>query len=311
MPATSGWTLYGRPEHDIFKLRGPNHRAGTRHNVPPGRRDLLDIPARVLQMNSTVPLRVTIWNEFVHERTNPTVAAIYPQGMHTVLASALREHLGAAAQVRTATLDETDHGLTDEVLAGTDVLTWWGHAAHERVRDDIVERVQRRVWEGMGLVVLHSAHNSKIFRKLMGTSCMLRWREAAERERVWTVNPSHPITAGLEGECFELPHVEMYGEFFDIPTPDELIFISWFEGGEVFRSGCTFRRGKGKIFYFSPGHESFPIYYDANVRRVIANGVQWARASGAGYFGQGRNIPQPLAPISSEHVVDESLHRTK
>ena len=222
-----------------------------------------------------------------------------------------RSQLGDQVRVRTAILEQPDHGLGGDVLENTDVLLWWGHAAHERVEDRIVEQVQRRVWQGMGLLSLHSAHNSKIFRKLMGTSCMLRWREAGERERLWIVNPSHPIVAGLEGECFELPNTEMYGEFFDIPTPDELIFISWFEGGEVFRSGCTFRRGKGKIFYFRPGHETFPIYHNPNVQRVLANGVRWAAPSGSNYFGEGRNIPEPLSPISTTHVVDESLHKPK
>jgi trehalose utilization protein len=259
----------------------------------------------------SAPIRVTVWNEFVHEKINATVAQIYPDGIHAVLAQTLHERLGTSVSVRTATLDEPDHGLTDQVLAETDVLTWWGHAAHDRVRDDIVERIQRRVWQGMGLIALHSAHNSKIFKRLMGTSCMLRWREAAERERLWIVNPAHPIVAGLEGEYFELEHTEMYGEFFDIPAPDELIFISWFEGGEVFRSGCTFRRGKGKIFYFRPGHETFPIYHHASVQRVIANAVRWAAPTGASYFGEGRNIPQPLSPIATRHEVDESLHRPK
>jgi trehalose utilization protein len=257
------------------------------------------------------PLRVTVWNEFVHERTNHAVAEIYPQGIHAAVADAIRQAGGDGVEVRTATLDEPEHGLSEDVLAATDVLTWWGHAAHERVDDAVVDRVQRRVWAGMGLVVLHSAHNSKIFRRLMGTSCMLRWREAGERERLWVVNPSHPIAAGLTDEFFELPQTEMYGEFFDIPPPDEIVFISWFEGGEVFRSGCTFRRGSGKIFYFRPGHETFPIYYDENVRRVIANGVAWAAPSGAVYFGDGRNIAKPLSPIASEHVMDESLHRAK
>ena len=220
-------------------------------------------------------LRVTVWNEFVHERQNAAVAKIYPHGIHQVVADALTEHHGKDVAVNTATLDEPEHGLTEQVLAETDVLTWWGHAAHDRVSDAIVDRVRHRVWNGMGLLVMHSAHNSKIFRRLMGTSCMLRWREAGERERLWNVNPAHPITAGLTEEHFELEHTEMYGELFDIPPPDELIFISWFEGGEVFRSGCTFRRGKGKIFYFRPGHETFPIYYDPNVRRILANGDAW------------------------------------
>lgn len=260
---------------------------------------------------SRPPIRVTVWNEFIHERTSEVVAQIYPQGIHATIAAALRERLGAEVQVRTATLDEPEHGLPDAILADTDVLLWWGHAAHERVTDEVVERVQRRVWNGMGLISLHSAHNSRIFRRLMGTSCMLRWREAGERERIWIVDPSHPIVEGLQGECFELEHTEMYGEFFDIPPPEELIFISWFEGGEVFRSGCTFRRGKGKIFYFRPGHETFPIYHNDNVQRVLANAVRWAAPTGSPYFGDGRNIPESLSPIQTTHVVDESLHKSK
>lgn len=257
------------------------------------------------------PLRVTVWNEYIHERENPSVAKLYPQGIHKVVADALSEHHAERVSIRTATLDEPEHGLSAKVLAETDVLTWWGHAAHDRVSDAVVDRVQQRVLEGMGLLAMHSAHASKIFRRLLGTSCMLRWREAAERERIWNVNPGHPITAGMTDECFELEHTEMYGELFDIPQPDELVFISWFEGGEVFRSGCTFRRGKGKIFYFRPGHETFPIYYNPNVRRVLANAVAWLAPSGGTYFGNGRNIPDPLSPISSEHIVDESLHKPK
>ena len=161
----------------------------------------------------------------------------------------------------------------------------------------MVERIVRRVWAGMGLIVLHSGHYSKIFKRLMGTGCGLRWRVAGEKERLWVVDPGHPITAGV-GEYFELPATEMYGEYFDIPQPDELVFISWFAGGEVFRSGCCFRRGKGRIFYFRPGHELYPIYHDPNVQRVIANGVQWtAPASDAPYTTKSRNIVPPLEPL--------------
>lgn len=256
-------------------------------------------------------IRVTIWNEFVHEKSNALVQKHYPQGIHAVLADALVRWLGDQVQVRTATLDEPEHGLPQRVLDETDVLLWWGHAAHGRVSDEVVARVHKRVLNGMGLLVLHSAHLSKPFVKLMGTSCMLRWREAGEKERLWIVNPSHPICEGFDNEYFELPHTEMYGEFFDIPAPDELIFISWFEGGEVFRSGCTFRRGKGKIFYFRPGHETFPIYHDANVQRVLANGVRWAAPSGATYFGDGRNITPSLSPIATQWQVDESLHEER
>jgi len=221
-----------------------------------------------------MPIRTVVWGENVHEKEDATVRGIYPKGMHATIADAL--NTDADIKATTATLDQPEHGLTEARLAETDVLTWWGHAAHDKVDNAIVDRVAQRVWEGMGLVVLHCGHLSKIFKKLMGTSCMLRWREAAEKERVWIVNPSHPIVAGFTEEYFELPNVEMYGEFFDIPTPDELFTISWFEGGEVFRSGCTWRRGKGKVVYFSPGHETFPTYHDKNVLKVIENAIRWA-----------------------------------
>lgn len=218
-------------------------------------------------------IRVTVWNEFRHEKSHEAVKKVYPEGMHRVIAEGLEEAGGF--DVKTATLDEPEHGLTDQVLESTDVIIWWGHMAHAEVKDAIVQKVQKRVLAGMGLIVLHSAHFSKIFRAVTGTNCSLKWREAAEKERLWNVEPSHPVAQGI-GEYFELPHVEMYGERFDIPTPDKLVFISWFEGGEVFRSGCCFERGHGRIFYFRPGHETFPIYYDDNVRRVIANACRWA-----------------------------------
>jgi trehalose utilization protein len=216
-------------------------------------------------------LRVTVWSEFRHEKTHEEVRKVYPDGMHVVIAKALTDQ---GYKVRTATLDEPEHGLTEAVLADTDVLTWWGHLAHGEVKDEIVERVHKRVLEGMGLIVLHSGHFSKIFKKLMGTSCDLKWREADDNERIWVVNPSHPIAEGL-GECIELENEEMYGEHFDIPAPDSLVFVSWFKGGEVFRSGCCYERGRGKIFYFRPGHETYPTYYNKEVQLVIGNAVKW------------------------------------
>ncbi len=216
--------------------------------------------------------RVTVWNEYRHEKTHEAVARVYPQGIHGALADHLR---GQGFAVRTATLDEPEHGLDEAALGQTDVLLWWGHMAHEEVRDTVVERVQQRVWDGMGLIVLHSGHYSKIFKRLMGTSCSLTWRENNERERLWVVEPGHPIAAGLP-PYFEIPHAETYGERFDIPAPDSLVFISWFEGGEVFRSGCTWRRGRGRIFYFRPGHETLPIYHQPEVLQVITNAVRWA-----------------------------------
>jgi trehalose utilization protein len=221
----------------------------------------------------SMTIKVTVWNEFRHEKESELIASIYPDGIHGAIAAGLA--VDGDLVVRTATLDEPEHGLTDEVLADTDVLTWWGHKAHAAVADEIVLRVQRRVLDGMGLVVLHSGHHSKIFKTLMGTTCNLKWREANDKERLWVVNPSHPIVDGI-GEYIELPAEEMYGEFFDIPQPDDLVFVSWFTGGEVFRSGCCYQRGRGKIFYFRPGHETYPTYHNAEVQKVIGNAVHWA-----------------------------------
>ncbi len=246
------------------------------------------------EASMTRSIRVTIWNEFIHEKINSEVTKIYPEGIHQTIASFLGSDPGI--EVRTATLDEPDHGLCEDILESTDVLIWWGHKAHDKVSDEIVKKVHARVLEGMGFIGLHSAHYSKIFRSLLGTECSLKWRDKGERERVWVVEPSHPIAEGL-GEFFELPQVEMYGERFDIPTPDKLVFLSWFEGGEVFRSGCCWEKGFGKIFYFRPGHETFPIYHDSNVQKVIANAVRWAAPK---YWGK-HDCPNsdPLEEIGS------------
>jgi trehalose utilization protein len=220
-------------------------------------------------------VRVTVWGENVHEERDPQVREIYPDGMHATIASGLSELLGAGAEVRTATLQEPEHGLTQEVVDATDVLTWWGHIAHADVDDAVVERVHQAVQGGMGLLVLHSGHYSKIFKRLLGTSCDLQWRNEGERELVWTVAPGHPIARGVPHPIV-IEAQEMYGEQFEIPAPDELVFISSFAGGEVFRGGCCFARGRGRIFYFSPGDQEYPVYHHPDIRRVLANAVQWA-----------------------------------
>jgi trehalose utilization protein len=218
-------------------------------------------------------VRVTVWGEYRHERSDPRVAKIYPNGMHETIAAHLRTRGGL--DVFATHLDEPEHGLTEERLAETDVLTWWGHAAHDEVKDEIVARVHARVLSGMGLLVLHSGHFAKIFKRLMGTSCDLKWREADDREILWVTRPGHPLVAGIDDHVV-LPREEMYGEFFDIPEPLETVMISSFTGGEVFRSLCTWTRGAGRIVYFRPGHETYPTYHDPNVLRVIENAVRWA-----------------------------------
>ena len=216
---------------------------------------------------------VTVWNEYRHEKENGEIGRLYPDGIHGAIAKHLNSFAGIEAV--TASLDEPEHGLTEKRLEQTDVLIWWGHKAHDEVKDVIVERVRRQILSGMGLIVLHSGANSKIFRTMTGTNCSFRWREIGERERIWNLAPDHPITQGI-GEYFELERTEMYGERFDIPEPDRLVFVSWFEGGEVFRSGCCWNRGNGKMFYFRPGHETYPIFYDGTVLKVITNAVHWA-----------------------------------
>ena len=237
-------------------------------------------------------IRVTIWNEFVHERELPEIKAIYPEGIHTCLKEFLSKESDYV--VRIATLDMPEHGLTEEVLKDTDVLIWWAHAHHDEVSDAVVSRVKSHVLQGMGLIALHSAHFSKLLKELLGTSMTLRWRHG-DRERIWCTAPSHPIAKGLPA-YFDLEQEEMYGEFFDIPKPDDVVFTGWFAGGEVFRSGCTFSRGNGKIFYFQPGHEEYPIYYNKNIQKIIINGIQWANP-----------VNRVLIPADNIHAVLCSL----
>jgi len=234
-------------------------------------------------------IKVLVWNEGRHEKKNKTVQEIYPRGMGQVIADGLLQYGGF--EVRTATLDDPDQGITEAALEWADVMTWWGHLAHKEVADEKALLVRKAVWAGMGFVALHSAHDSKIFKLLTGTACSLQWREIGERERVWVAEPGHPIAQGIPA-CIEIPNSEMYGEPFAIPTPDKQVFISWYQGGEVFRSGCCFERNAGRIFYFSPGHETYPIYYHPLVRKVIGNACVWA--------ARRVNIPN----VSSFHAKD-------
>jgi trehalose utilization protein len=252
-------------------------------------------------------INTVVWNEFLHEQENAEVKAIYPDGIHLAIARALSGDPNLA--VSTATLDEPEHGLPQSRLDGTDVLLWWGHRAHGRVSDEVARRVQQRVAEGMGLIVLHSGHFSKIFKLLMGSPCSLRWREAGERERVWAINRSHPIAHGI-GEHIELPNAEMYGEPFLVPEPLETVFISWFQGGEVFRSGLTYQRGAGRIFYFSPGHETYPIYHNAAIQQVLRNAVNWAYNPAPAWKDVSDGVNVPVARAREPLVATgPSVHR--
>lgn len=218
-------------------------------------------------------IKVTIYNEFVHEREEEPIKAVYPGGIHMALKEALESR---EISVRTLTLDDIKDGLSEEILEDTDVFIWWGHLAHNLVPDEVALSVQQAVLKGMGMIFLHSAHHSKPFKLLMGTPCNLTWREDGDRELVWVCNPAHPIARGID-RFIKLEHEETYGEPFSIPEPDELVFIGSFEGGEVFRAGCCYRRGNGKVFYFQPGHESFPTFKNPDVIKVIKNAVDWAK----------------------------------
>ena len=217
-------------------------------------------------------IKVTVWNEYLRQDERQVLEA-YPEGMHNVIAAALNREKDIKASV--SLLSNPEQGLDEKTLDNTDVLIWWGHHYHDKVEDSLAQKVADRVRRGMGVIFLHSAHNSKPFKLLLGTSGSLCWRVADEKERIWVSAPSHPIAAGLP-PSFVLEKEEMYGEPFGIPTPDETVFIGWFEGGNVFRSGVTFTREYGKIFYFQPGHETYPIYRDANIQKVITNAVRWA-----------------------------------
>ncbi|MBR6793108.1 MAG: ThuA domain-containing protein [Clostridia bacterium] len=244
-------------------------------------------------------IRVLVWNEYLHEQKSETIAKVYPKGIHGAIAEGLEKF--GCFDVKCATLDMPECGLDEETLNNTDVLIWWSHIAHSRVPDEIAERVKQRTLDGMGFIPLHSSHLCKPFVKLMGTCCRSKWRENDEKERIWVIEPAHPIARNLP-EYIELPEEETYGERFEIPTPDELVFISWFAGGEVFRSGCCWKRGLGKIFYFRPGHEAYPTYYREDIRQVLANAVCWAHPSG----GPVPTLGNVKTPYESIKITDHS-----
>lgn len=256
-------------------------------------------------------INVTIWNEYMHEKMEEAIAKIYPDGIHVAIAKMLGRD--GEFNIRTATLEMEEHGLSEEVINNTDVLIWWGHIAHGDVSEEIAERVKQRVLDGMGLIVLHSGHLSKPFVKLMGTCCRSKWRENDEKERIWVIEPAHPIARNLP-EYIEIEQEETYGERFEIPTPDELVFISWFSGGEVFRSGCCYKRGLGKVFYFRPGHEAYPVYYREDITQVIKNAIYWAQPSNGpkptlGHYEALENVADKFAGKSEDERTHKNLYK--
>ena len=244
-------------------------------------------------------INVTVWNENIHECRQEEVRAIYPTGIHGCIAEFLS--CNDDIKIHLATFGEPEHGLTQDVLDNTDVLIYWSHMAQEEFSDVVAGRIHQAVLNGMGLVALHSAHASKMMKMLMGTTMTLKWRHD-DRERLFVTAPAHPIAAAIP-EYIELPMEEMYGEYFDIPKPDDIVFTGWFAGGEVFRSGCTFTRGLGRIFYFQPGHEAYPTYHDRNIQRIITNAVYWC--------APGRRLKVPMecleAKTSPEKIREAQL----
>lgn len=225
--------------------------------------------AKILPRGKNMSINVTVWNEYRHEKQKSQIAEIYPAGIHNLI----KEFLECDdIKVTTATLDDPEHGLPDEILNNTDVLIWWGHTAHKEVSDELVEKIRERVYNGMGFLPIHSAHHSKPFKAILGTTGNLTWGRN-QKAIIWNVNPTHPIAAGVPSH-FEL-NEEMYGEPFFIPKPDDLIFNTWFEDGNLLRGGATFTRGAGKIFYFHPGHEECESLKNEIVQKIIKNAVYW------------------------------------
>ena len=240
------------------------------------------------------PVRVLVWDEAPHHAPKE----MYPKSLNGAIADGLNEMGQGRIVAKTANLDDPNQGITDEALAGTDVLLWWGHARHGEVTDETAARVIQAVHHGMGFIPLHSAHYSKTFRGVLNCTGHLKggWRESnpPDTEEITVCAPRHPIAQGVED--FVLPQEEMYGNPFDVPPPLAVVFQSYFpQGGEYFPSftatvgegidldftsgpggGKGQGEGKGRVFYFRPGHEAFPTYFDPNVRRILHNAVLWA-----------------------------------
>ncbi len=240
-------------------------------------------------MSNDSPLRVTVWDE-----NKPHIEEYYPAGIRGAVADAIK---GDGVEVTIAHLDEPDQGISEDLLENTDVLVWWGHARHGEVDDELAAKIKQRVHHGgMGLVVLHSGHYSKPFRATLDCTGHLKggWRESDDTEEITVCAPWHPIAEGVSN--FTLEAEEMYGGPFGTPPVEVLIFQSFFpKGGEVFPCGAVWTvgdgvdldftsgpgngvgqgKGIGRVFYFRPGHETYPTYFHSEVKTIIRNGVLW------------------------------------
>lgn len=221
-------------------------------------------------------MNITIFNEYHPNEHTGKAEKNYPGGIHIALKSIFESQ---EYDVVTATQEQACNGLTDEILDNTDVLLWWSKNWDNELLNSVADKVVSRIREGMGAVFLHSAKNSKPFLRLTGTTSAtapVSWKEPGESERLFVVSPAHPIAEGIPSG-YVIPNEEPYCEYFDIPKPDDIVFLGGFGNGMCIRAGVTFTRGAGKIFFFQPGHDSFPVYNDKVIRRIILNAVNWAK----------------------------------
>lgn len=216
--------------------------------------------------------KVVVWSEGTAPKT------VYPYDVNTAIAEGLQPLKDW--QIITASITDPDQGLSDDLLNSTSVLIWWGHQKHGDVKDELVAKIVRRVKEGgMGFIATHSAHYSKPLKALLGTNCGWKYyTDDGARVDLIVKSPKHPIAKGVKN--FTVPKTERYGDPFEVPPAETVVFdgIYTLPNGtkENAQQGMTWSVGKGRVFYFQPGHESYPIYFQEEIRHIFRNGVQWA-----------------------------------
>jgi trehalose utilization protein len=215
---------------------------------------------------------VVVWSEGTAPKS------VYPNDINGAVAEGLKDLSGW--EVVKAGLSDPDQGLPDKLLQRADVLIWWGHQKHGDVKDELVDKIVKRVKEdGMGFIALHSSHFAKPNKKLMGTACS--WKAYvldSTTLKITVKSPDHPIAKGIKD--FTIDHSERYSDPYAVPTPKAVVFegtASLKKGGtDTSQIGLTWEIGKGKVFYFQAGHETNPVFMDPNVRQIMSNAVQWA-----------------------------------